>query len=211
MKTKNQQTQIIVFCCLAAVVLGLGVFKVVGGKSAPASHKQAGAVKQVAQAQPDEPSAAQQDHASPAATETTQGLAYKTRDPFVPQVIGASAQTRNQQGREAPLVSRVPKLPLPLIAPLHPQPIDFTPAGPSTAEFKPDPASELRLTGVIEGSCSVAIIRGEGGARYIVREGQSIEGKYILQSISRNGVHLKYGGKTYILRLGTPPARKSSS
>lgn len=211
MKMHNQRTQIIVFCCLIAVVLGLGVFKVIGGNKPnnPTSPDQAAAVEQSTQAKPDEPSDAERDAGPPKATQVSAVPAYKPRDPFIPQVIEESYSSRNAlRNRPTPLVSRMPKLPLPLITPLHPQPIDFGPN--SVSQAAPDPTSVLRLTGVIEGSCSVAIIRGEGGARYIVREGQSIDGKFLVQSISRTGVRLRYAGKTYILSLGAPPASKSS-
>jgi hypothetical protein len=63
-----------------------------------------------------------------------------------------------------------------------------------------DPSKELKLTGVIEGDANLAVIRA-GDARHIVREGQSINGKYVVKSISRTGVRLARNGKTYFLGL----------
>lgn len=209
---KNQKTQMVILCCLIALVLGLGVFKVMGGNkpNAGPQKQQAAVVEQSTQAEPDKPSDVEEDADSSVAAEVSVVPESKPRDPFIPQVVVQQNRSRNTVGsKPAPLVSRMPQLPLPLITPLSPQPIDFQPSAQASSD-PDDPAGVLRLTGVIEGSCSVAIIRGESGARYIVREGQSVDGKYIVKSISRTGVRLKYGSKTYILSLGTAPARKPS-
>ena len=54
----------------------------------------------------------------------------------------------------------------------------------------------------VGGSINVAIIRGEGNVRYIVREGQFIDGKYKVESISRRKVSISYNDKKFVLRLG---------
>ena len=208
----NQKKQIIVLCCLIAVVLGLGVFKVVGGnKPTPALKDSTPAkVEQSSTAKSEEPTAAEGDAGPMAAAQVSETSGYQARDPFTPQVVEPARQAERQQSTSSgptPLVARDSRLPLPMITPL---PIGFSPSGQqaNTQSDQPDPASVLRLTGVIEGSSNVAIIRGEEGARYIVREGQSLDGKYVVQSISRNGVRLRSGSKTIILVLGSPPSKK---
>ncbi|HET6455185.1 MAG TPA: hypothetical protein VFI02_12335 [Armatimonadota bacterium] len=211
----NQKNQIIVLCCLTAVVLGVGVFKVVGGNKPTPAHKDStpAKVEQSSMAKSEEPTAAEDDAGPMVATQVNETSGYQARDPFTPQVVEPARQAERQQStssRPTPLVARDSRLPLPMITPLPTQPIDFSPSGrqANTQSDQPDPASVLRLTGVIEGSSNVAIIRGEEGARYIVREGQSIDGGYVVQSISRKGVSLRSGSKTIILALGSPPNKK---
>lgn len=211
---KKNKNQMIVLCCLVAVVLGLGVFKVMGNKpDTAAPEKQAVAVEDGTQVKTEESTQAKAQKAPEAveatgAVEVGQKPAAASRDPFTPQVILESARGSGRSG-SPPLVAQASRLPLPMVTPLPTQPINFGGLGPSPQQpAEPDPVSALRLTGVVEGSCNVAIIRGEGGARYIVREGQSIDGKFVVQSISRNGVRLRFGGKTYVLRLGSTSSRK---
>lgn len=212
MKDKNQKNQMIVLCCLVAVVLGLGVFKVMGGSKGTVSKgKQVAAIEQSTQAMPDEPSGSLEvtvPSAAPAVSETPE---YAARDPFTPQVVPDLGRKGSPvSSRQTPLAAQASRLPLPMMTLLPTQPIAFGPPDNRQETQETNPVSALRLTGVVEGSCNVAIIRGEGGARYIVREGQSIDGKIVVQSISRNGVRLRSGGKTYVLTLGSPPSRKSS-
>lgn len=216
---KKNKNQMIVLCCLVAVVLGLGVFKVMGNKPDTAPpEKPAVAVEAGTQAKT-QGSAQRKTQEAPVAVEGVgvravevgQKPAAASRDPFTPQVIAESARGSSGSSGSRSLVAQASRLPLPMITPLPTQPINFGGLGPSPQQSaETDPVSALRLTGVVEGSCNIAIIRGEGGARYILREGQSIDGKFVVQSISRNGVRLRFGGKTYVLRLGSPPSRKSA-
>lgn len=60
----------------------------------------------------------------------------------------------------------------------------------------------LRATGVVRGAYDMAILRGEGGGRYFVREGQAVGDGYVVKSISPNLVVLKNKDRRVILEVG---------
>jgi hypothetical protein len=193
---RNKQVQIVILCALAAVVLGLGAVRIVGGGM---------------QTQPD-PTATKVPDEQPARSEVTAPVPdalvsdkpasnkLASRDPFAPQMDLAPEAPRppNAGGATAAVnvSARVP--PFPFISPFSDGPANVLPVAQQE-----DPASALRLTGVIEGKMNVAIIRGPDNKRYIVREGQTIDGLYVVQKISRSGVTIKYNGKALFLTLGS--------
>ncbi|MEI6914910.1 MAG: hypothetical protein WCL39_07250 [Armatimonadota bacterium] len=65
-------------------------------------------------------------------------------------------------------------------------------------------------TGVIRGREDIAIIRGEGGSRYFVRQGQSVGDGYVVQMISPGGVVLKNKDRRVFLKVGGAQDAKSS-
>lgn len=66
----------------------------------------------------------------------------------------------------------------------------------------PETPPNLTLVGVIVGARNMAVIRGDGDTRYMLYEGQRIDGKYIVKSISRAGVWIKSKDRMIVLRLG---------
>jgi type II secretory pathway component PulC len=65
------------------------------------------------------------------------------------------------------------------------------------------PIPAFSLSGVVEGDSTVAIISEAGSPQHIVvHEGQNIDGKYHVESISRSGVTLRYDGRNVLLKLG---------
>jgi len=68
----------------------------------------------------------------------------------------------------------------------------------------PPPAPEvLRLTGLVRGEQRVAVLR-RGERRYLVREGDTVEGSYRVSQITANSVVLRRGARKRVLRLGQP-------
>ena len=63
------------------------------------------------------------------------------------------------------------------------------------------PPGVLWLSGVIQGEQRVAVLR-RGESRYVVREGETFEGKYRVVAISSNSVTLARGGENQMLRVG---------
>ena len=99
-------------------------------------------------------------------------------------------------------------MPMPTIEPF---PIQTGPSG--TTGLEENPAAQLKLTGVIQGSVNMAIIRGEGKTRYIVREGQIIDGRYTVESITKFGVWLKnlFDHSIFFLKLGGNDATENGT
>lgn len=195
----SQKKQLIILCCLVAVLVSVGAYRVIGlsGRVATQGHEPSQAIEesnQAAAGQGDE----NENQLAPKAPTEVSVSAQRSRDPFQPQIVPEAARSQapaNMVREQAPLIAQ--GTPLPLVGPFPPQSIGFEPI-PASEE---DPARALRLTGVIEGDTNIAIIRGAGGERYIVREGQKIDGKYVVQSISRAGVRLRFKDKSFVLGL----------
>jgi hypothetical protein len=138
----------------------------------------------------------------------------------IPMSEGGTTQGRNPF---APVIATLPAVPpasapppmftAPRVAPLPPiQPIGFKlfqPGGqqPIPGVINPTPAASgppveapLRLTGVIYGDPSIAIIR-KGDRRYFVRPGDPVGNRYVVQSISHRQVVLASSQGTLSLEL----------
>ncbi|MCE5322003.1 hypothetical protein LLG46_01670 [bacterium] len=61
---------------------------------------------------------------------------------------------------------------------------------------------EFALTGIIRGDRNVAIIRSDEGGRYIVKQGQLIDGRYKVESVSDDGATLVYKSRRIHVKLG---------
>ncbi|MDI6828225.1 MAG: hypothetical protein QME62_07070 [Armatimonadota bacterium] len=208
---EGQKKQLVILCCLIALVIGFGVYRVigVGTQAAPPKVVQTTEVKeQAAEPEPKEAKVADAENSYVLA----QFQAGEARDPFAPQALPKSKQQDLEESKKPQISANLPPLlggskpPIQVMPPLLIN--DNACGGMANAqtneksEQAEDPSQELKLTGVIEGSINVAIIRGPNNARYIVREGQIIEGKFNVVSISRAGVKIAYNGKTFFLRLG---------
>ncbi|HUV04567.1 MAG TPA: hypothetical protein VMX94_05620 [Armatimonadota bacterium] len=195
---ENQRVQFIILCCLIAVVAAVGIYRVVGKSTrAGRSAVRQSQVQQEASASSRAGEAAQVDSRPLRPV----GGELKARDPFTPQVgpkVASSQSSSRATSSLGPIVGSGPLPPIVGMAPLTMEAIKVNNLSPPAEQ----PSSQLRLTGVIEGDTKVAIIRGGENTRYIVREGQMIDGKYMVESISRVGVRLRYNNKSLILRLG---------
>lgn len=209
---EGQKKQLIVLCCLIALVIGFGVYRVIGiGTQAAPPQKE-----KLAQTEEQSTRTEQTEVQIKGAEESSvlaEAQSFDARDPFAPQTLPKTQQPGFGEKRSPVLRANLP----PLFNSDTKPPIQIMPplaistncnSGISsgqtnmTGEEEKDLPPELRLTGVIEGSINVAIIRGPNNTRYIVREGQKIEGKFNVVSISRAGVKIAYNGKTFFLRLG---------
>jgi len=85
--------------------------------------------------------------------------------------------------------------------------ITVTANGKPAPEPDPDPSQMYKLTGIIQGAVNVAILRGADNARYIVREGQMIDGRYRVDLVTRYGIRLSFNHKSYLLSLGGSDAK----
>jgi len=199
----SQKKQIAVMCCLIAVFVAFGAYRLVGMRTHAGSPSEKPS-QVVVKKQPAQTTAADRQVAAESPADDPV-VAQKPRDPFEPQFVPQAQKSKPSSPSSRaplPLVAQGSNLPFPLIPPLGTQPIRIE----QSAEPEEDPTRELRLTGVIEGEINVAIIRGAGNKRYIVREGQSIDGKYTVVSISQAGVRLRYQGKGVVLKTGRSDA-----
>lgn len=199
MKDDNQKKKIIVLGCLIvfAIVVGLRGLSSKGTSAGPRAAKPSVAQEVNNDAKEDDVILGQEGII------TGMGVAGVGRDPFAPQVAKETAipktVTTPANRRNVPLIAQEPIPPFPLVGPSSMQPD----GGNVTLNLVENPAEKLRLTGVIEGAVKVAIIRGEGNTRYIVREGQTVDGEYFVEKITRGGVRLKSKtNQSFVLQLG---------
>jgi type IV pilus biogenesis protein PilP len=129
------------------------------------------------------------------------------RDPFTPiAVMGAETLDVQQQVAPRPAPTRVVSNPSGRVPRIQANPFNPFSQLNATANTQQvriqeqDP--EFELTGVIRGDRNVAIIRcGEGG-RYVVKQGQLIDGRYKVESVSDDGATLVYKNRRIHVKLG---------
>jgi len=125
------------------------------------------------------------------------------RNPFTPVVWAQPAAPPHSA--PPPMMTALETKPLP---PIQPMPLQlFPPSEGASAPgiSAPGPAAPpaeapLRLTGVIYGQPSMAILR-KGDRRYFVRPGDPVGGRYVVQSISQRRVVLAGSQGTLSLDL----------
>lgn len=117
------------------------------------------------------------------------------RDPFEPQV---------KPSENKPNVIKPGKIKLPLFGNnnLPPLPIQIKPSNGNQVVVVPEPLPNFKLVGIITGNQNLAVIKGDSASRYMVREGQYIENKYLVTSISSTSVSIKYRDRITVLKLG---------
>ncbi len=120
------------------------------------------------------------------------------RDPFVPQIVA----DLHMPGVKPPGTVVTPRVKVP---PMNPMDNPFLPGRQVVTPIIQLPVQkdpDFVLTGVVRGDQNVAIIRGDGGGRYIVKQGQLIDGRYKVLYIANDGAVLAYKGRRIHLKLG---------
>ena len=156
---------------------------------------------------PEQPAAQVQPSAAP--IPMSQGGTTPGRNPFTPVIVAAAAAPPHNA--PPPMLTAMGPRPLPPIEPmslrLFPQPgappatgVMTPTAGPQPGAPTPTADPPLRLTGVIYGNPSMAIIR-KGDKRYFVRPGDPVGSRYSVQSISQRQVVLASSQGTLSLEL----------
>jgi len=130
------------------------------------------------------------------------------RDPFAPQPLPGAKQNTSvsvQTPRPRPLNTQpMPfgKLPKIDVKPFNPF------GGSGNTAVLPNPPTDtpqepkFTLTGVVRGTENVAILRSGEGGRYVVRQGQTIEGRYRVIMVMGDAVVLSDRGRRIYVRLG---------
>ncbi|MGQ9455209.1 MAG: hypothetical protein ACUVRS_09850 [Armatimonadota bacterium] len=143
--------------------------------------------------------------------ETTQDSALKRRDPFVPvpltgaQSENADARQTSQSGLPRNNYTLAKNIALPPATPrVQPTQLPYMFDRPRV-QVQPQessPEDEITVTGVVRGENNIAIVRlGENG-RYIVREGQVIDGRYRVASVNSGRVVFIYKNRTISIKVG---------
>jgi hypothetical protein len=198
---ENQKTQIIVLFCLLMAVIAFGAYRILGTKTqaSPKATVSKQVSKSVDKSNPTENQYQKVDQQTvQVATAETQA-----RDPFTPQVGPKDESTSEKTANSRSNLKIVPPT---VVGPIPPitsiQPIEAPSSQTANEENEAESLPDLRLTGVIEGETNVAIFRLGDNIRYIVREGQFVDGRFLVESISRAGVKLRYRNKSFTIKPG---------
>jgi hypothetical protein len=207
----KQKRQSIVLGCLIVFVIGLGIFRVVGAKPSSASPRNTAKVEQqTAKVAGSDPAGnvEVQVAESPAPAQREQYMQEAPvdagRDPFQPQlVLDPKSVVKQAKSTNASGMTSMRSIP-PMVPPMPSISVERSNQGAELRSIVPkvDQSNELSLTGIVDGSTKLAIIRGAGDARFIVREGQVIDGRYRVVYISNRSVWIRYQNKNSVLRLG---------
>ncbi len=107
-----------------------------------------------------------------------QAMASAVRQPkYVPKLLG----TVNNS------MARVPPINLNTQNPFR---LESATSEPLVAQEQPEPEEKIAVTGVVRGDKNVAIVRIGQTGRHVVREGQTIDGRYYLASVTGDGAVL---------------------
>lgn len=131
------------------------------------------------------------------------------RDPFRPSALPGAVEVRTRppagwQNSRATIPGGLAQNPLPF----NPFKDISQGSGPAAltqgraAQVVPEPDPEFTLTGVIRGHSNVAIIRTGEGGRHIVKQGQFIDGRYRVVSVTENGAVLAHNNRRIYVKLG---------
>ncbi len=140
------------------------------------------------------------------------------RDPFMPQKLGDSDSDnvelvaipkRSDYRQYKPklsalaknLFSKVPAIKVPPMNPFA-QNTQIEAPSRSSATVQPEDNPEFVLTGIIRGDENVAILRSRENGRYVVKQGQFIEGRYKVIYVTPDGVVLTDGHRRIHVKLG---------
>ena len=210
MKDKKRLPQMIILGVVVAACAGLVVAKMTGkprsAQSSPAAQAGQASAPQPVGPQVKAPAAITPEAAAVVAMETDSKTASR-RDPFAPAMI---ASTTTAAAPRAPSYANARVSVRDTLPPLVPS-LRFG-AGAARDETLaqddqgfPRPAADsfprFVLTGVVTGQTNVAIIR-DGEGRYVVKEGELIEGQYRVVTVSQEGVLLSGDDRSVFLKLG---------
>lgn len=203
MKGKSQVPQMIILGIMVAMCAGYVVVKMTAKKPTPA---------------PAAPAAQAQSAPSKAAAQTTTGSESKEaqtvegktvvataavmpqaarRDPFAPAIVATTMSCPPPPGPSNRMkIAKMDMLP-PWIPPIGTGNSGTAGTAAPVEEAFPD----FQVTGVITGRTNVAIVR-LGEDKFIIREGQTISGKYRVVTVSQDGVLISHDGRSVFLKLG---------
>ncbi len=218
MKTEKKQTvQLAVLGVLVVGCVGYLSFSLIAPKQ-PAKHTDHKAAKAAKADDSEARSANDTSEPEAAVSPASQGWELypdlasvpARRDPFIRQNLGSAemAASVSQPPKSVPKLlpkinnsmARVPSIELKPINPFDKE-TPVVSAQPVTQE-KPEPDEQITVTGVIRGESNVAIVRIGNSGRHVVREGQTIDGRYHVVSVTGDGAVLVYKNRHIPVKLG---------
>jgi hypothetical protein len=187
---------------LGVVALVVGAIMIAGAREPTPIALARGQVRKQARPPGDSAQAAltaEEQPSAPAREVQQQATAPR---PAAPCEAGPKPVAKPQPSRAAPAAYASGALP-PFPSGLPPLGVSPTAgwSGPSAALRAGPPPSVLWLAGVIQGESKLAVLR-RGESRYLVKEGDSVEGRYRVIKIAADRVALQRGRRTISLRLG---------
>lgn len=203
---KKQIPMLIVLAVLVVGCVGYLSFSMSAPNSAKQASQAAGkSADEVAKPATDEADAAVKLEADSAGVFPNLAMVPARRDPFTPQKLPGSEPivTFRPQTRITPTATQpirpvgvpVPQIgggsgnPWASVQPVHASPIIAVP--PAGKEPEREQQQDFLLTGVVSGQdSSVVILRVGKDERHVVREGQTIGGRYTVKSVTSDGLVL---------------------
>ncbi|MHB1000602.1 MAG: hypothetical protein ACYC27_15285 [Armatimonadota bacterium] len=193
----NEKVKFIILSCLIVAVLAFGIFRAVNMNKKPVPQKNDTAAIESSSDKVSNDLAESDDMIMLA-----RNYSQKARDPFAPQMAVPSDTAKPQPSRPGNMFGNMKPLIPSGIGSVPPFPFPNINIAPTQQAVAPELPPNLKLVGVVEGNNKIAVIHGDNNTRHIVKEGQSIDGKYIVKSISRTGVRIESNRKIIVLKLG---------
>ncbi len=207
---KKQLPQLVVLGVLVILCIGFVSFQIAGSKKSPrsaAAPSKTEAVKVVEKQETEEP---QQLAVIPDVFPNLQSTPVR-RDPFVSAKLPGSVREEAKAVRQQTVRTNTNQIRTAFntagkVPPFNPFRNISQDAGPSlqpVPQVREDPEPQFTLTGVIRGSDeNVAIIRTGDNGRYVVKQGQYIEGRYKVLYITTDSAVLAYKNRRIHVKLG---------
>ncbi|MFN7018491.1 MAG: HofP DNA utilization family protein [Fimbriimonadales bacterium] len=206
-KKPTNQKQLLIVAMLFAVLVTVGVVQfggLFGGDAPPTNTTPSGAT------QPNTSNSDAQASQTPSPT-GLQLPPLAPRDPFRPTIVAQSTPPENNKVvRNAP----TPRREISGTPPLPPMTLPSGQIGLQPAETAPSTEPEYpnyRVTGVVQGPNSVAILADTDGRRRFVKQGDLLEEGWRVVSIERGKITLRKGKQQLIVRVGESTAPNGGS
>ncbi|GIV06348.1 MAG: hypothetical protein KatS3mg016_2359 [Fimbriimonadales bacterium] len=197
--------QVLILAALAAVMVTVGVVQfgglLGGGEASTPSQPQATASADAAQ----KAASASQD----AAPTGTQLPPLSPRDPFRPNIVVSKGQESQPETNKVVRNAPSPRREIAGTPPVPPLTLPGGQIGLQPAESAPTDASEYpnyRVSGVVQGPNSVAILADSEGRRRFVKQGDLLEEGWRVVSIQRGTITLRKGKDQMTIRVGESTA-----
>lgn len=208
MKTdKKQLPQLIILGVLVVACIGFVSFQFMGGKPVEnAAKPSGGSDTQTTDTASPKTSVVVTEDVVASGVFPELATVPSRRDPFVEQplpgqkaneMVVAVNTTPKPRNLTSPSFGPLPKIGVP---PLNP----FGAGQGSAAQLPSEAPQEIKfsLTGVVRGDQNVAILRTSDGGRYVVRQNESVNGRYKVLMVTDDAVVLSDGGRRIYVKLG---------
>lgn len=209
---KKQTVQLVVLGVLVVVFVGFLSFNFLGPKGAKKTSTASGGAQPTTTATPaGDARAGGAEAQEEASTVVFPNLASvpARRDPFVAQSLPGSAaerppvvMARPQPSRINPFRAPVTRVPSISIPPVNPFGGERSAVVSPADRTEPDPEPSFVVTGILRGEGNVVILKSGDNNRYVVKQGQMIDGRYRVLYVTSDGVVLAHKNRRIHVKLG---------